>query len=159
MFTSDPAPNNDPNNHVVPLGHRLPNTGLDCFHCHAPPLFTPEKFIPENELMMNNGVGTANFKVPSLRNLKFSAPYMHDGRFPNLDSVLAHYDHGVDPNSPYVNKRMYAVLYTNPNSPDQLVTPNMELKPQEIEDLKAFLNTLNDYSLASNSAYYNPFVH
>jgi cytochrome c peroxidase len=158
LFNGDPEVNTNPNNHTVALGHRLPGSGLDCFHCHAPPFFTPEKFISNGELLMNDGVGTENQKVPTLRNLAFTAPYMHDGSLPNLDSVIAHYDHGVDPNSPYVNKRMYAILYTNPNSPNQLVTPNMELSKKEIADLKAFLNTLNDYSLATNKAYSNPFV-
>jgi cytochrome c peroxidase len=159
LFNGDPVANTDPNNKKVALGHRLPNTGLDCFHCHAPPLFTPEKFIAENQLLMNDGVGTINVKVPSLRNNGFTAPYMHDGSMPNLDSVIAHYDHGVDPNNPALNKRMYAVLYTDPNSATQLVTPHMELSAQEISDLKAFLNTLNDYTLATNKAYSNPFVH
>jgi cytochrome c peroxidase len=159
LFSTDPVANTNPNNHTVPLGHRLPNTGLDCFHCHAPPYFTPEKFIPETEVLMNDGVGTINVKVPSLRNLKFTAPYMHDGSMANLDSVIAHYDHGIDPNSPYVNKRMYAVLYTDPNNATQLTTPHMELTPQEISDIKAFLNTLNDYSLLTNKDYYNPFMH
>jgi cytochrome c peroxidase len=159
LFNSDPVANTDPNNHSVLLGHRLHNTGLDCFHCHAPPLFTPEKYIADNELLMNDGVGNMNVKVPSLRNLKFTAPYMHDGSLPNLDSVIAHYDHEIDPNSPYLNKRMYAVLYTDPNSPNQLATPSMELSTQEISDLKAFLNTLNDISLLTNKEYSNPFLH
>jgi cytochrome c peroxidase len=108
--------------------------------------------------MMNDGTGTTKVKIPSLRNLKFTAPYMHDGSMPNIDSVIAHYDHGVDPNSPYPDVRMYAKLYTSPSSSNQLVTPHMELTPQEISDLKAFLNTLNDYSLLTNPAYSNPFL-
>jgi cytochrome c peroxidase len=35
------------------------------------------------------------FKVPSLRNIELTAPYMHDGRFATLEEVIAHYDHGV----------------------------------------------------------------
>jgi len=159
LFNSDPAPNTDTQNHIVPLGHRLPNTGLDCFHCHAPPLFIPETAIPDNGVLLNDGVGTINIKVPSLRNLAFTAPYMHDGSMPNLDSVIAHYDHEIDPNNPYLSGRMYAVLYTNPNSSSQLVTPHMELTKQEIIDLKAFLNTLNDYSLLTNKDYSSPFHH
>jgi hypothetical protein len=51
------------------------------------------------------------------------------------------------------------VLYTDPNSPNQLATPSMELSTQEISDLKAFLNTLNDISLLTNKEYSNPFLH
>ncbi|WP_308199007.1 cytochrome-c peroxidase [Chitinophaga sedimenti] len=73
-----------------------------CSSCHTEPLFTDHSF-------RNNGIGigyngdegrytaTLNpadkyrFKVPSLRNLAYTAPYMHDGRLLNLDAVLDHY--------------------------------------------------------------------
>jgi cytochrome c peroxidase len=160
LFSSDPVRNQDPNNHTVALGHRLPGTGFDCFHCHAAPLFTPENLIPTSQVLMNDGVGTINIKVPSLRNLKFTAPYMHDGSMPNLDSVIAHYDHEIDPNSPFVSNLMYAKKYTDPSEPSsQLATPHMEMTAQDIADLKAFLNTLNDYTLLTNKNYSNPFLH
>ena len=157
LFTTDPQANTDPTNHIVPLGHRLPGTGLDCFHCHANPDFVAELFIPNNQVLMNDGLGKINLKVPSLRNNKFTAPYMSDGSFPNLDSVIAHYDHEVDPKSPYVSNQMYAKKYSIPGAPDQLATPHMELTSGEKQALKAFLNTLNDYSLLTNPAYSNPF--
>jgi len=160
LFASDPVANNSPPiSKAVPFGHRLPGTGFDCFHCHANPDFVPELFIPNNQVLMNDGLGTINLKVPSLRNNKFSAPYMSDGSFPNLDSVIAHYDHEVDPNSPYVSSGMYAKKYTISGAPGQLPTPHMEMTPTEISELKAFLNTLNDYSLLTNPAYSNPFLH
>jgi len=158
LFMTDPIANNTPPiSTKVPFGHRLPGTGLDCFHCHANPDFVPELLIPDNQVLMNDGLGTINLKVPSLRNNKFSAPYMSDGSFPNLDSVIAHYDHEVDPKSPYVSSQMYAKKYTAPGSPDQLPTGHMELTAAEKSQLKAFLNTLNDYSLLTNPAYSNPF--
>lgn len=157
LFFGDPLPNTDPTNHQVKLGHRLPGTGVDCFHCHANPDFVPESIIPDNQVLMNDGLGTINLKVPSLRNNKFSAPYMSDGSFPNLDSVIAHYDHEVNPNSPYVSSLMYAKKYTQPGAPYQLATPHMELSPAEKAGLIAFFNTLNDYSLLTNPAYSNPF--
>lgn len=73
-----------------------------CSNCHKEPLFTDQSF-------RNNGISISNvndegrylitqndadryrFKVPSLRNLAFTAPYMHDGRFFTLDAVLDHY--------------------------------------------------------------------
>jgi cytochrome c peroxidase len=62
--------------------------GADCFHCHGGALFTDNQFH-------NNGVGTAKFATPSLRNVAITAPYMHDGRFNTLAEVIDHYDHGI----------------------------------------------------------------
>jgi cytochrome c peroxidase len=73
-----------------------------CSNCHQEPLFTGNSF-------RNNGIGAGynddqgrytatlnpadkyRFKVPSLRNLAYTAPYMHDGRLLTLDAVLDHY--------------------------------------------------------------------
>lgn len=73
-----------------------------CTPCHQEPLFTDNSF-------RNNGISISSvddmgrylvtqidtdkykFKVPSLRNLSYTAPYMHDGRFFTLDAVLDHY--------------------------------------------------------------------
>jgi cytochrome c peroxidase len=76
--------------------------GADCFHCHGGNLFS-------NHQSMNNGleeragdlgrmeitkseVDRGKFKVPSLRNVALTAPYMHDGRFATLAEVVAHYN-------------------------------------------------------------------
>ena len=149
LYASDPVPQNE---------HRLPFTGLDCFHCHAPPNFIPELNIPDGSVLQNDGLGTINLKVPSLRNNKFSAPYMSDGSFATLESVIEHYDTAIDVNNPYTSNLMYAKKYTDPNSPYQLVTGNMELSAQEKANLIAFLNTLNDYKFINNKDYSNPFV-
>jgi cytochrome c peroxidase len=80
--------------------------GADCFHCHGGNLFTDGQ-------LKNNGLGVESeadngrrlvtgkasdagkFKTPSLRNVAFTAPYMHDGRFATLEEVVAHYSSGV----------------------------------------------------------------
>jgi len=67
---------------------RMGQRGADCFHCHGGALFTDAQFH-------NNGVGSAKFATPSLRNVALTAPYMHDGRFSTLEEVIAHYDHGI----------------------------------------------------------------
>ena len=76
-----------------------------CSSCHSEPLFTDYSF-------QNNGIDkvfadsgryriTRNdedmgrFKVPTLRNIALSGPYMHDGRFNTLEAVLDHYANGV----------------------------------------------------------------
>ncbi|MES2431090.1 MAG: cytochrome c peroxidase [Bacteroidota bacterium] len=73
-----------------------------CGTCHTEPLFTDNSFRNNGlSISMVNDQGrylvtsTASdkykFKVPSLRNLSYTAPYMHDGRFFTLDAVLDHY--------------------------------------------------------------------
>lgn len=78
-----------------------------CSSCHQTDLFTDQAFR-NNGLPVNpkiNDLGRAEvsgkaadnykFKVPSLRNVGVTAPYMHDGRFGSLEAVLDFYDHGV----------------------------------------------------------------
>ena len=115
-----------------------------CGGCHATDLFTDESY-------RNNGLdrsfprdsGRAHitaraadvgcFRVPSLRNVARTAPYMHDGRFETLPQVLAHYDHGVQP-SPTLDPRLRP-----PGGP-----LGIPLTAPEQADLLAFLNTLTD---------------
>ncbi len=84
-----------------------------CANCHSGELFTDQSYRNNgigintqfpNELGRGRvidedngteGVGYYKFKVPSLRNVWLTFPYMHDGRFNNLDDVLAHYNSGV----------------------------------------------------------------
>ena len=79
----------------------------NCASCHKEPLFTSETF-ENNGLEVDtrlNDVGrmriTQNpddaykFKVPTLRNVQFTYPYMHDGRFKTLTEVALHYNNGI----------------------------------------------------------------
>lgn len=119
-----------------------------CASCHKAPLFTDYSF-------RNNGlpVTAANdsgrgritllasdmrkFKVPSLRNLKYTFPYMHDGRFSTLDKVLDHYATGV---------------VVSPTL-DPLLQTGIQLNAQERTDLLAFLNTLNDEVFVNDNRF------
>jgi cytochrome c peroxidase len=74
----------------------------------------------------NNGVGDQAMRVPTLRNIALTAPYMHDGRFPTLDAVLDHYSR-------------VASLPGN----DAKLRP-FNLSTDERADLIAFLQTLTD---------------
>ena len=78
-----------------------------CASCHSGELFTDESYR-NNGLPVDpqyNDIGRERvtgiiedrhkFKVPSLRNIEFTAPYMHDGRFASLEDVLEHYNSGV----------------------------------------------------------------
>ena len=77
------------------------------------------------------------YKTASLRNLSFTAPYMHDGRFANLDQVLDHYETGIKTN--------------------ETLAPQLEngivLSTTERTQLLAFLYSLNDYNFITNPAY------
>ncbi len=110
-----------------------------CASCHTEPLFTDLSFrnnglIPTSVNDSGRGMITRNpddlykFKVPSLRNLKYTGPYMHDGRLKSLQAVLNYYTTSIH-HSPTL---------------DPLLQTNIILSPQEQSDLRAFLNTLND---------------
>jgi cytochrome c peroxidase len=114
-----------------------PTRGADCFHCHGGTLFTNHKFM--------NNVG--KFKVPSLRNIAYTAPYMHDGRFQTLMQVVEFYNSGTHANSPNID----------PSMGDIVRAGGLGLNLQERMALVAFLNTLTDTSIESDTLFQNPF--
>lgn len=124
-----------------------------CATCHATDLFTDNSFR-NNGLPINptfNDVGRYRvtlldadlykFKVPSLRNIELTAPYMHDGRFFTLDAVLNHYSSGM------VNS---TTLDPSLNSNGTLGIP---LSNQEKANLIAFLKTLTDNEFITNPKF------
>jgi len=116
--------------------------------CHTEPLFSNDKF-ERNGLMIDttlNDLGRIKisnrkedylrFKVPTLRNIQFTFPYMHDGRFKTLTEVVRHYNSlGYDKNLP---KELY-----NP----------MHLSDNDRVDLVAFLQTLTDEEFLHNKRF------
>lgn len=115
-----------------------------CASCHATDLFTDNSFR-NNGLQVNpaiNDIGryrvtqldqdVYKFKVPSLRNIEKTAPYMHDGRLFTLEAVMEHYNSGV----------------VNSNTLDPLLKTNGKLgiPITEVEKTQiiAFLKTLTD---------------
>jgi cytochrome c peroxidase len=130
--------------------------GAECFHCHGGFNFTNNEYH-NNGLDEDNGFkdfgryevtknisDQAKFKVPSLRNIALTPPYMHDSRFKNLDEVLNHYNSGVK------NSTTLSILL-------QHSLTGLNLNSQDIKDLIAFLNTLTDFSYINNPEYKNPF--
>ena len=126
----------------------------DCFHCHPIGLFTDNTFH-NNGLdsdfqdmgrynITGNPLDKGLFKSPTLRNIEFSAPYMHDGRFNTLDEVIEHYNFGGH-DSPTVDPLM------------KYVGVGLLLTEQEKSNLKAFLLSLSDQSFMNNSNLSNPF--
>jgi cytochrome c peroxidase len=88
------------------------------------------------------------FKVPNLRNVALTAPYMHDGRFKTLDEVLNFYSHGIQE----VSGLNSILRDQNTGKPLQ-----MNISDQEKEALKAFLNTLTDYTMITDPKFSDPF--
>lgn len=109
----------------------------NCTSCHTEPLFTNHQY-KRNGLAAGNDRGRANisqraadslrFKVPSLRNVQVTAPYMHDGRFNTLREVLDHYTSRANPH----------------HNPASEVARPITLHPKDKDDLVAFLNALTD---------------
>ena len=137
----------------------------ECFHCHAPPLFTDNSyrnngltFFTEDTALdiadlgryevTKNERDIGHFRVPTLRNIEFSAPYMHDGRFETLEEVLDHYICGIE-QSPTLD-----VLITNHCDPED---PFTFIDEQGKQDIIAFLKTLSDTTFFSNPDYQSPF--
>lgn len=128
----------------------------DCFHCHGNPnnpLWTDNIFHNNglDATFSDNGLGdvtgdpndNGKFKSPSLRNLAYTAPYMHDGRFATLDEVINHYSEGLV-HSPTIDPLMKKVNQGG-----------VQLTPQDKADLKAFLLSLSDPSFLNNPNFNN----
>lgn len=126
----------------------------DCFHCHSTILYT-------DNLFHNNGLDSVHidqglfdvtensgdvgkFKTPTLRNIVFTAPYMHDGRFETLEEVIDFYSHEVkwsetvDPLMKKVNQG------------------GIQLLDEEKEYLLAFIKTLTDEEFVSDTSFSDP---
>ncbi len=126
----------------------------DCFHCHGSdknPLWTDNIFHNNglDETFTDLGLGAVTgdpadngkFKSPSLRNLEFTAPYMHDGRFATLDEVINHYSEGLK-NSSTIDPLMKKVTQGG-----------VGLSELEKADLKAFLLSLSDHEFIDNPKF------
>ena len=123
----------------------------DCFHCHGGennPLWTDNGFHNNglDAVFTDLGLGAVTgdpndhgkFRTPSLRNLAFTAPYMHDGRFTTLDEVIDFYSEGLQ-NSPTIDPLMKSI--------DQ---GGVQLSSEEKASLKAFLLTLTDHGFVNH---------
>ncbi|MBK9249040.1 MAG: c-type cytochrome [Ignavibacteria bacterium] len=129
-------------------GYRLFQT--KCSSCHTEPLFTNYQFenngLPLDTTLMDYGrmsvtkqaSDSLKFKVPTLRNIEFSYPYMHDGRFKRLRDVLMH----------------YSTIRQNGTESNKLQP--MNFTSNEMVDLTAFLLTLTDRKFLFDTAYSYP---
>ena len=125
-----------------------------CTSCHATDLFTDQSFRnnglsinPQlNDLgryeIGNNPDDLYKFKVPSLRNVEVTYPYMHDGRFATLEAVLNFYDSGLTDNG-----NVDASLLKADGS------YGIDLSDYEKESIIAFLKTLTDYEFLEDERF------
>ncbi len=121
-----------------------------CASCHEEPLTTDYTYANMGLDMHSADAGRARitlnpadsgkFKVPSLRNVGLTHPYMHDGRFYTLAMVLDHYSTGIKQNG-----------RLDPRLPGPL-----QLTEEEKQDIIAFLHTLTDYEFMADSRFSEP---
>jgi cytochrome c peroxidase len=104
----------------------------------------------DNGLENKTGMGgdAGKFKIPSLRNVLLTAPYMHDGRFSTLEEVLDHYSEGIE-DHPNLDPRLRSA--TN-GEPLKLHIPDSDKTA-----IIAFLSTLTDPQMITDRRFSNPF--
>jgi len=95
------------------------------------------------------GKENGNFRIPSLRNIELTGPYMHDGRFANLNQVVDHYSHGIQ-----------AHTHLDKNLKDASGNPvKLNFTDLEKEALIAFLRTLTDTKFINDPRFSDPFAN
>lgn len=137
--------------------------GAGCFQCHTTEAFVSVSSGPKNngldlmstidfgafETFPTNNDFKGAFKIPTLKNIALTAPYMHDGRFQTLQQVIEHYNSGVK-NHPNLSPQ----LKDNNGNPQQL-----NLTPSDKAALDAFLRTLTDPNILNNHKWSDPFIN
>lgn len=126
----------------------------DCNHCHTDVLMSDDALRnngldlafadPGVGAISGNTADNGKFKVPTLRNIALTAPYMHDSRFNTLEQVVAHYDHGVKTGSPNLDENM------------EKIKQGIALSANEQRDILNFLQCLTDSSFITNPLFSNP---
>jgi len=130
--------------------------GADCFHCHGYGAMQMGDYLfhnngldahfendPGRAGVTGNPLDSGKFKAPTLRNIEFTAPYMHDGRFTTLEQVVEHYNSGGIPSStidPFM----------------KFTSGGLQLPEESKADLIAFLKCLSDTEFMENPDFSDP---
>jgi cytochrome c peroxidase len=143
--------------------------GANCIDCHSQ--FLTSGFRPRFDGFSNNGLDTEEdlppglqevtgdpehrgmFKVPTLRNIALTAPYMHDGRFDTLEEVLDHYDHGIRRSSTLSP----LIVEADNIEKDVEGSISLNLSEEERAAVIAFLHTLTDEEFVTDERFSSPF--
>jgi cytochrome c peroxidase len=144
--------------------------GGNCIDCHSQ--FLTAGFGTRLDGFANNGLDdeallqpglqehTGNplhrgmFKVPTLRNIALTAPYMHDGRFATLEQVLQHYNEGIRASST-LSPLIAEANNQGATTPDRI---SLDLTDEEQAAIIAFLHTLTDEEFVSAERFSDPFA-
>lgn len=143
-------------------------TGGDCYHCHFDEVYLTFAIQAPSAIFANNAIDSVasvsqfhdlgrgaidgdtidngRFKIPTLRNVAVSAPYMHDGRYATLDQVIGHYSDSLK-HSPNVTISGMQHYYQG----------GLHLDAVGKSKLLAFLNALTDTTYLHNPDFSNPF--
>ncbi|MEO8760511.1 MAG: cytochrome c peroxidase [Bacteroidia bacterium] len=126
----------------------------NCATCHKEPLFTDNSYrnnglsidanLKDSARYKITGykVDLLKFKVPSLRNIAVTYPYMHDGRFYNLQQVLNH----------------YTKKFVSTDLLDPVLQKGITMTDQDKKDVIAFLKTLTDRKFLTDVRFHNPNI-
>lgn len=137
-------------NSFVGLYYRTTNT---CGRCHPGEGVGNTKFA--NNLSVPNAIYNTSdsgqmilkkFKVPTLINIKYSAPYMHDGSYKDLDEVINHYE-----------KHIKEIYTKNPEMFIHVDSSLITLTEYDRKNLSAFFELFTDTSILTDKKYSNPF--
>ncbi len=144
--------------------------GANCIDCHSQ--FVTSGFSARYDGFSNNGLddeehlqpglqtATGNpahrglFKVPSLRNIALTGPYMHDGRFKTLEEVLDHYDSGIK-NSSTLSSLIVEASNRGAATAGRI---SLSLTATEKAAIIAFLHTLTDEDFVTAERFSDPFA-
>ncbi len=123
-----------------------------CASCHKEPLFTNHQFknngLEVDETLndfgrmkvTNSPSDSLKFRVPTLRNIQFTKPYMHDGRFETLQEVIEHYTSDIQKSATLADELQNKINLTH----------------REKVDLLVFLRTLTDKEFLFNKRFSFP---
>ncbi len=124
-----------------------------CASCHQEPLFTSKEFqsngLPVNQEYKDYGrfsitgrvQDSLKFMIPTLRNIEYTFPYMHDGRYRKLKEVIVYYSDQINSNHSILSKELKGPLH---------------LSDYDQKDLLAFLLTLTDKQFLYNPRFSFP---
>jgi cytochrome c peroxidase len=127
---------------------------FNCASCHKEPLFTTNGFanngLPIDPTLNDLGryefsdwaIDSLKFKIPTLRNIEFTFPYMHDGRFETIREVLNHYSDGIH--------QSFTL--------DTSLENGIKLTSDQKVDLATFLRTLSDRAFVFKKRFNDPRI-
>ena len=125
-----------------------------CNTCHKEPLFTTNDFANNGlsiDTLLNdygrfiitkNPSDSLKFKIPTLRNIEFTFPYMHDGRFKKLSQVMTHYTSQIQSSATLARE----------------LKQKFTLTSNEKVDIIAFLMTLSDREFVFDKRFADPYI-